>query len=114
MTLCYTDTDSLIYDIETDNFYKDIPDDVESRFDTSDYIPERPLPVGKNKKVIGQMKDELGGGIMKEFVTLRPKMYAYKVASSESKKFMVFLTTHFLIPLYQEMRGQENHKLRGL
>ena len=59
----------------------------ESRFDTSGYVPDRPLPVGKNKKIIRLMKDELGGGIMKEFVTLRPKMHAYKVGSSESKKF---------------------------
>ena len=67
LTLCYMDTDSLIYDIETDDFYKDIADDVESRFDTSGYVPDRPLPVGKNKKIIGLMKDELEGGIMKEF-----------------------------------------------
>ena len=86
LTLCYMDTDSLIYDIETDDFYKDIADNAESRFDKSGYVPDRPLPVGKNKKIIGLMKDELGGGIMKEFVTLRPKMYAYKVGSSESKK----------------------------
>ena len=80
------DTDSLIYDIETDDFYEDIADDVEDRFDTSGYVPDRPLPVGKNKKVIGLMKNELGGGIMKEFITLRPKMYACKVGSSESEK----------------------------
>ena len=60
LTLCYMDTDSLIYDIETDDFYKDIADDVESRFDTSGYVPDRPLPVGKNKKIIRLMKDELG------------------------------------------------------
>ena len=86
LTLCCMDTDSLIYDIETDDFYRDIADDVASRFDTSGYNPDRPLPVGLNKKVIGLMKDELGGDIMKEFVTLRPKMYAYKTGSSESKK----------------------------
>ena len=80
------DANSLIYDIETDDFYKDIADDVESRFNNSGYNDNRPLLIGKNKKVIGLMKDELGGGIMKEFVTLRPKMYAYKVGSSESKK----------------------------
>ena len=51
LTLFYMDTGSLIYDIETDDFCKDIADDVESRFDTSGYIPDRPLPVGKNKKV---------------------------------------------------------------
>ena len=61
LTLCYMDTDSLIYDIETDDFYKDIADDVESRFDTSGYVPNQPLPIGLNKKVIGLMKDELGG-----------------------------------------------------
>ena len=86
LTLGYMDINSLIYDIETDNFYKDIDDDVEDRFDTSGYNNKRKLPVGKNKKVIGLMKAELGVGIMKEFVTLRPKMYAYKVGSSESKK----------------------------
>ena len=86
LTLCYMDTDSLIYDIETDDFYKDIADDVKDRLDTSGYNPDRPLPVGLNKKVIGLMKDELGGGIMTEFVTLRPKMYAYKTGSVESKK----------------------------
>ena len=86
LTLCYMDTDSLIYDIETDDFYKDIADDIEDGFDTSSYVPDRQLPMGKNKKVIGLMKDELGGGIMSELVTLRPKMYAYKVGSSESKK----------------------------
>ena len=86
LTLCYMDTNLLIYDIETDDFYKDIADDTEDRFDTSGYNNNRPLPVEKNKKIIGLMKDELGGSIMKEFVTLIPKMYADKVGSSESKK----------------------------
>ena len=82
------DTDSLIYSIETKDFYKDIANDVESRFDTSGYPNDglRPLPIGKNKKVIGLMKDELGGEIMKEFISLRPKMYSYRVGSSEPKK----------------------------
>ena len=86
LTLCYMDTDSLIYDIETEDFYGDIAEDVKDRFDRSGYNPDRPLPVGLNKKVIGLMKDELGGEIMTEFVTLRPKMYAYKTGESESKK----------------------------
>ena len=86
LTLCYMDTDSLIYDFKTDDFYKDIAKDVKDRFDTSGYNPNRPLPVGLNNKVIGLMKDELGGEIMTEFVTLRPKMYAYKTGESESKK----------------------------
>ena len=86
LILCYTDTDSLIYDKKTDDFYKDIAEDVKDRFDTSGYNPDRPLSVGLNKKVIGLMKDELGGEIMTEFVTLRPKMYAYKTRSAKFKK----------------------------
>ena len=86
LRLCYMDTDSLIYQIETADSYKDIADDVSKRFDTSGYIPDRPLPVGLNKKIIGLMKDELGGEIMEEFVTLRPKMYSFKTEKVEAKK----------------------------
>ena len=86
LDLCYMDTDSLSYNIKLEDFYKDIAEDVPARFDTSGYNPDRPLPVGLNKKVIGLMKDELGGEIMTEFVTLGPKMYAYKTGSVESKK----------------------------
>ena len=75
--LCYMDTDSLIMNIRTKDLYKDIAQDVEERFDTSNYNVDRPLPKGKNKKVIGFMKDELGGGIITEFVALRPKTYSY-------------------------------------
>ena len=71
--LCYMDTDSLFINIKTKDFYKDIAHDVEERFDTSNYDVDRPLPKGKNKKVIGLMKHELGGGIITEFVALRPK-----------------------------------------
>ena len=86
LKLLYMDTDSFVYDIKTEDFYKDIAEDVETRFDTSGYEPNRPLPIGKNKKVIGLMKDELGGKIMKEFTSLRPKMYSYRVEESEPKK----------------------------
>ena len=78
LTLCYMDTDSLVYRIKTEDFYVNIADDVEERFDTSNYCSNRPLPVGMNKKVIGLMKDELGGAIMTEFVALRPKLYSYR------------------------------------
>ena len=80
------DTDSLIYNIETKDFYEDIAEDVPNRFDTSGYLPNRPLPIGLNKKVIGLMKDELGGEIMEEFVTLRPKIYSHRTSEKESKK----------------------------
>ena len=86
LNLCYMDTDSLIDNIETKDFYKDIADDVKERFDTSGCLLNRPLPIRLNKKVIGLMKDEIGGEIMEEFVTLRPKMYSYKTSSKESKK----------------------------
>ena len=77
--LCYMDTDSFVMNIKTEDFYKDIANDVEKRFDTSNYEVNRPLPTGKNKKVIGLMKYELGGKIITEFVVLRPKTYSYLV-----------------------------------
>ena len=77
VNLCYMDTDSFVYEIETEDFYRDIAKDVKKRFDTSGYSKDdnRPLPIGENKKVIELMKDELGGKIMTEFVALRAKMY---------------------------------------
>ena len=77
VNLCYTDTDSFIMNIKTEDFYKDIAEDVACKFDTSNYEFDRPLPTGKNKKVIRLMKDELGGKIITEFVALRPKTYSY-------------------------------------
>ena len=69
------DTDSFIIHIKTEDFYEYIADDVEKWFDTSDYDEhdKRPLPIGMNKKVIGLMKEELGGKIIKEFAELREK-----------------------------------------
>ena len=84
--LCYMDTDSLIMNIKTNDFYKDIAIDVENRFDTSNYEANRPLPTGKNKKVIGLMKDELGGKIITEFVAFRPKTYSFLTDDSKEYK----------------------------
>ena len=81
LRLCYMDTDSFVYDIQT----ADIVDDVLERFDTSSYL-DRPLPIGKNRKVIGMMKDELGGKIMTDFVALRPKSYTYKFDFEEDEE----------------------------
>ena len=75
--LCNMDTDSFVMHIKTNDFHKDISDDVDNRFDTSNDEVKRPLPIGKNKKVIGLMKDELGGEIITEFIALRPKTYSY-------------------------------------
>ena len=84
--LCYMDTDSFIMDIKTNDIYKDIANDVECKFDTSNYEVNRPLPMGKNKKTIGLMKDELGGKIITEFVTLRPKTYSYLTDDGKEDK----------------------------
>ena len=77
--LCYTDTDSFIIYIKTEDFFEDISNDVEKWFDTSnfDQNDKRPLPIGKNKKVPGLFKDEFRGKIITEFVAFRPKAYAY-------------------------------------
>ena len=79
--LCYMDTESFVMHIKTEDFYKDIAGDVERWFDTSNYneMDKRPLPIGKNKKVIGVFKDELGRKIMIEFCILRVKAYAYRL-----------------------------------
>ena len=84
--LCYMDTDSFIMNIKTNDFYKDIANDIEKRFDTSNYEVDRSLPTKKNKKVIGLMKDELGSKIIMEFVTLRPKTYSYLTDDGKQDK----------------------------
>ena len=86
------DTDSFIINIKTEDFYEDIEDDVEKRFDTSNcecssVESNRPSPTGKNKKMIGLMKDELGGKIITKFEAYRPKTYLYlMVDDREAKK----------------------------
>ena len=87
--LLFTDTDSLMYEIETEDFYKDISGDVKDRFDTSDYPENHPsgIPTGENKKVLGMMKDEVAGKIIKEFVGLRSKLYSFVMDDGgETKK----------------------------
>ena len=83
--LCYMDTDSFILQINADDFFKDINNDIEIWFDTSNYDKNdnRPLKIGLNKKVIGKFKDELGGKILTEFVALSAKTYAYTQLRNE-------------------------------
>ena len=82
--LMYMDTDSFVLEIETDDFYEDIKDDLKEWFDTSGYDKNIKLPdeyakiANVNKKVIGKMKDELGKGYMTEFIALSPKVYAFE------------------------------------
>src|SRR5204863_213207 len=87
--LLFTDTDSLAYEITTHDFYNDIADDVETRFDTSEYPSDHPsgIQTGVNKKVIGMFKDEAAGNQIEEFVGLRAKLYSYKMAEVDYKKF---------------------------
>ena len=86
--LLFTDTDSLAYEIETEDFYKDISGDVRTNFDTSDIPKDHPsgIELGVNKKVIGMFKDECGGKIMQEFVGLRAKLYSYKMYEGDETK----------------------------
>ena len=83
--LLFTDTDSLMYQIYTDDFYKDISHDIETKFDTSDYPPDHPSGIltGVNKKVIGMFKDEVAGKQITYFVGLRPKLYSFKIEESK-------------------------------
>ena len=89
-----TDTDSLCYEIKTEDFYKDISGDVEAKFDTSAYPKDHSdrngqpsgIKTGVNKKVIGMMKDECFGNIMSEFAALRAKSYATKMDNNEESK----------------------------
>ena len=88
----YTDTDSLVLFIETEDFFKDISGDVAEWFDTNEFAKDHPavlegLPIVKeNKKKIGLMKDECGGKILTEWVALRPKLYSFLTESGEKQK----------------------------
>ena len=79
--LLFTDTDSLMNLIQTDDFYSDINNDIKRKFDTSEYPENHPsgIKTGVNKKVIGKFKDEVGGKQITHFVGLRPKLYTFKV-----------------------------------
>ena len=86
--LLFTDTDSLMFEIETEDFYKDISKDVKKRFDTSDYpeVHESGIKTGINKKVIGKFKDEAAGKQITHFVGLRAKLYCFKIEGDKEEK----------------------------
>ena len=85
--LLFTDTDSLCYEIETEDFFVDIADDIDEMFDTSNFDKNHSSGIqGKNKKVPGMMKDEAGGKIIEEFVGLRAKLYSYKMFEGKEEK----------------------------
>ena len=83
-----TDTDSLVYLIQTDDFYKDIKKkDVKKWFDTSNFPEIHPsgIKTGVNMKVIGVFKFENGANIIVIFIGLRPKMYTFKMETKYEK-----------------------------
>ena len=86
--LLFTDTDSLCYEIQTQDFFQDISADVEAKFDTSNFPKDHPSGIWteKTKKVPGMMKDEAGGKIIEEFVGLRAKLYSYKMFEGKEEK----------------------------
>ena len=90
--LLFTYTDSLAYEINTKDFYKDINPDIEKRFDTSDYPSNHPsgIKTGLNSKMLGMFKNEADGKQIVEFVGLRAKLYSYKMLDgSDDKKCKV-------------------------
>ena len=80
------DTDSFTTHIKPEDIYEDIANNIEERFDTSNYAIKGPLPTGKNKKAIGILRDKLGETIMTELIGLRPKAYAYLIDDDNSDK----------------------------
>ena len=87
--LCYMNTSSFIVYIKADDVYKHIAEDVETKFDASNYeLDCRSLPKGKNKKVIGLMKDKLRGKIMTKFVGLKAKTYSYLIDHGSEDKIV--------------------------
>ncbi|XP_065640394.1 uncharacterized protein LOC136072925 [Hydra vulgaris] len=89
--LLYTDTDSLIYEIKTEDFYADIANDIESKFDTSEFNKDHPavqngFKVGVNKKVLGMFKDESAGKQIAEVIGLRSKLYSYKIDEEDKRR----------------------------
>ena len=82
--LLFTDTDSLCYEVETQDLYQDMSENKEL-FDLSNYKKSHELYDNSNNKVLGKMKDECGGAVIEEFIGLRPKMYSLKYGSQEKK-----------------------------
>ena len=92
MKLLYTDTDSFLIHVKSEDIFKEIAPDVNEHFDTSNFQENHPTGkefIGKNKKVLGMLKDEAGGKIIQEFAGVCSKCYAYKLDIKKDKvKFL--------------------------
>ncbi|XP_060855030.1 uncharacterized protein LOC132932677 [Metopolophium dirhodum] len=80
--LMYTDTDSLVYYIQTDDFYKDL-ENLLDRIDTSDLPQDHPCYIAERKKIPGLFSDETNSEVMTHFCGLRAKSYSYKINGKE-------------------------------
>ncbi|XP_063538051.1 uncharacterized protein LOC134747347 [Cydia strobilella] len=122
--LLYTDTDSFIYQIFTEDFYSDIRNDLKKYFDTSDYDPNNIYGFPCiNKKKLGYFKDENKGKILKEFVGLRSKMYALNVEEkivAKAKGVNKCVTKKFKLQDYKDCLNEkkdllsEMHRFRSI
>ncbi len=119
--LLFTNTDSLCYEVRTEDVFKDISPDAEEWYDTSNYEKDHPsgLYSGKNKKVIGFYKDECGGKHITKFVGLKPKSYSYETSDGEKnkkckgiKKYVV--KKHIDIDDYEECLISRQSQLRSM
>ncbi|XP_022172343.1 uncharacterized protein LOC111035131, partial [Myzus persicae] len=88
ISLMYTDTDSLVYFIETDDFYEDMVNNpiLLDRMDTSNLPENHPCYIAERKKIPGLFSDETNGDLMTEFCALRSKSYSYKIGIDSSKE----------------------------
>ena len=84
INLCFTDTDSLLYEVYTNDIYHDMLQSKDD-YDFSEYPSDHPNYDTKNKKIIGKFKDELHGMTLEEFIGLRPKCYSL-LSRGEVKK----------------------------
>ena len=109
INLCFTDTDSLLYEIKTPDIYADIRDN--DKYDFSEYTFNHPNYDPKNKKVIGKFKDELNGMSMEEFLGLRPKSYSILFIGFVKDN----IVKHMDYAQYQKAKGTKkehlNHEL---
>ena len=111
--LCYTDTDSFIINIKTEDFFEDISNDVEKWFDTSNYNKKDkiPLPIGKNKKVPGLFKDELGGKIITEYKNAKGTKKCVKKQKILFQNFKDCLFNKKNVCISQERFKNYNHDI---
>ena len=86
----FTDADSLFYEIKTDDVYEDLLKDKEP-FDNNDYTTNSAFFFDKNKKIIGKMKDETAGMVIKEFIGLRSKVYLYSTDRKSLSKVKIYI-----------------------